>query len=136
MRGIVIPGTEVAGGWTRVGARLDDLLRVAFHLLCLDANRDPDAEFRRLSANAAWSLSIATAGQLCHVLPLLAREAPPRRGALGAIVAAASAPASAMRRAIATRNTMTHDRPAPSVADLRTLLAELAAWSSTVIARL
>jgi hypothetical protein len=128
MSGAAAVGTEFVGGWARVGMCLDALLRNAFSVLCLGAQRSVDSEFQRWSRQPTWQVARATAGQFRYVLPGLARELGTRDPLLRAVVAACEDSGSPLRRAIEVRNAMVHGHPTPPAGTLRSLLAELLAW--------
>ena len=128
MRGVEVVGTELVGGWARLGSLLDALLRATFCVMCLDTGYAIDPTFQRLSGHPSWVVSNGTAGQFAHVLPLLARELTSHDAQRRAVVEAARDPRSALRRAIEVRNAMVHGNPLPSMPELQALLAELVAW--------
>jgi hypothetical protein len=130
LHGVAVPGTESVGGWAQIGKRLDVLLRVTFTLVCIELGRSPDGEFRRLTENEAWTLDRAMAGQLAYVLPLLARDAPPQKALVRAVIEAAHDAGSPLRRCIEGRNAMVHGHAPRPTAELVALLDALIAWSA------
>ncbi len=130
--GQAVLGTEIVGGWAKIGALLDTALKQTFTQLCLDAGRDTDAEFARLSGPSRLVFQRATAGQCVMLLPRLAQEIGVRDARCAAVLAAVVAPRSVVHAAVEMRNTLVHGREAPSPDTLRAVLAPLARWAEAV----
>lgn len=130
--GHAVPGTEIVGGWARLGALLDTALAQTFAQMCLDAGRAPGAEFTRLSGAARLTFERATAGQCAALLPKLAREVDVRDPRCARVLAAIEAPRSLVSAAVDVRNALVHGRDAPSPETLRAVLAPLARWAEAV----
>lgn len=131
LSGAAVPGTELLGGWAKVGTRIDLLLRATFIELCSESGRDADASFRRLTTES-WELSKATAGQLGRALLLLEREVRPSDPRVLAVLAELRREPSVLWRAVATRNALVHERADSTNDAPRRLLSDLLRWVETL----
>lgn len=125
LAGVGTSYTEIVGGWAKIGAMLDHLLRATFVQLCAQVGAPAQATFAQLTREG-WDLERASAGQLLRAVQALA----PRVGALppttGRLVQQLGAPTIA--HTIALRNELVHARRDPTREELGAVLRALRAW--------
>ncbi len=119
--------TEAVGGWSKLGARLDGVLRALFEALCAEHRLDPAATWQR-GTQTPWDR--ATAGMVAHMLTNAWVAAESQHPVVRALLADLRSSASALRAVIACRNALVHDRPPPlehleALVRLRALLSAL-----------
>ncbi|MFO0629209.1 MAG: hypothetical protein U0325_26780 [Polyangiales bacterium] len=117
--------TEMVGGWAKIGAAVDHLLRASFIRLCAAIQAPPDATFARLTREA-WDLQRASAGQLLRAVRALAPSILGRSPSLDRLARHLADPTLAM--AVELRNELVHQRREPTREELGAVLRALRAW--------
>lgn len=117
--------TEMVGGWAKIGATVDHLLRASFIRLCAAVQAPPEATFARLTREA-WDLQRASAGQLLWAVRALSATTVGRSPALDHLARHLAHPTLAM--AVALRNELVHQRREPTREELGAVLRALRAW--------
>lgn len=119
--------TEAVGGWSKLGARLDGVLRALFEAMCAEHAMDPAATWQR-GTQTPWDR--ATAGMIAHMLTTAWAHTGTQHPLAHVLLADLRAPQSALRAVIQCRNALVHDRPPPregleALVRLRSLLGGL-----------
>ncbi len=119
--------TEAVGGWSKLGARLDGVLRALFETMCAEHALEPATTWARLT-QSPWDR--ATAGMVAHILTTAWAHTGTQHPLAHVLLADLRAPHSALRAVIACRNALVHDRPPPlegleALVRLRSLLGGL-----------
>jgi len=102
--------TEALGGWSRLGARLDGVLRALFDTVCHERATHPAAAWHHATATP---YDRATAGMIAHVLTTSWASVTATDPVAARLLVDLRDPSSAIRAAIACRNALVHDRPLP-----------------------
>lgn len=117
--------TELVGGWAKIGATLDHLLRASFVRLCVAVQAPPDATFARLTREA-WDLHRASAGQLLWAVRALSTAHVGRAPEFDRIARHLAHPTLGL--AVELRNELVHQRREPTREELGAVLRALRAW--------
>jgi hypothetical protein len=117
--------TELVGGWARIGAGLDHLLRAVFTQLCAAVFADPQGAFARVTGQP-WELARASAGQALWAVQALAPTVPRVDPALARVLRQCAHPTLA--RTLELRNELIHARRDPTREELGAVLRALRTW--------
>lgn len=116
--------TESIGGWSRLGARLDGVLRAVFETLCAERGIDPAPTWHR-EQQAPYDR--VTAGAFAHVLTHAWAGLDAANPMARALLADLRAPQSALRDVIGWRNALVHERSTPRDTEVTETLVRLRA---------
>ena len=116
--------TEMVGGWARVGAALDQFMRVAFVSACENTGRDAHAEFKRIT-RGAYEFERGTAGQFAHAFASLALDDDARPRAIAILARDVATKDSVIGAVIELRNALVHSRREPTPHEAMPVLVAL-----------
>lgn len=125
LAGVGTSFTELVGGWAKIGAGIDHVLRAVFTQLCALGQLPVQPTFARVTRQA-WDLDRASAGQILYAVQSLAPTVSGMPPALARVVQHLDAPTLA--RTLELRNVLVHARRDPTREELGAVLRALRAW--------